>query len=141
MGAYGGIGRGKLEELFAASDADGSGSMTRSEFIQLLNAFHLGMTRDQMITLFKNIDENNSGEVCFQEFADFLFPEMDFSEDEAKSSKPTQDMKNYSHPHTQHVIPPTQVKLEAVEKRIERLETLIEELCTEQRRLLQRFST
>merc|ERR1719323_1705579 len=69
------------------------------------------MTRDQMITLFKNIDENNSGEVCFQEFADFLFPEMDFSEDEARSPKSTQDMKNYSPPYTPHVTPPTQVKL------------------------------
>jgi len=133
-----GIGKQQLEELFVAFDTDGSGSMTRAEFIQLLLTFRLGMTRTQMCNLFKNIDDNNSGEVCFQEFADFLFPEMDIDDD--RGQKHLGEMRpSYSNP--QHVTPPTQVKLEAIEKRIENLEGLIGELVTEQRRLLQRFST
>mmetsp|Transcript_124362 Transcript_124362/g.277853 ORF Transcript_124362/g.277853 Transcript_124362/m.277853 type:complete len:572 (+) Transcript_124362:98-1813(+) len=69
--------RRQLEELFGASDEDGSGSMTRSEFMSLLEALNLGMTPQQSTRLFKTIDDNGSGEINFQEFADFLFPEIE----------------------------------------------------------------
>jgi len=137
-----GIGKDRLEELFSASDADGSGTMKLSEFTHLLEAFHLGMTGAQMTRLFKVIDDNNSGEVCFQEFADFLFPDMEIVDDEVKT--PPNSSRELppcilANPNPND-IPQTDFKLEALDRRVERLEALIGELCAEQRRLFQRLS-
>jgi len=65
-----------LKCIFDAADSDGSGTVTRSEFIDLVEAFQLGMTRPQIIRLFKSVDEDGSGQINFDEFVAFLFPEL-----------------------------------------------------------------
>merc|ERR1712060_354006 len=99
------------------------------------------MTHSQMICLFKSIDDNNSGEVCFQEFADLLFPDLDIADtDVITPQKPLHELPPciLTDPNSQNE---TEFKLAALDKRVEKMEAIIGNLCAEQRRLLQRLST
>lgn len=78
----GGITVSDLRVLFEATDVSGDGHLTRKEFIEMVHAFQLGMTPEQVTRLFKSIDVDNSGKITFMEFAGFLFPELDLYEDE-----------------------------------------------------------
>jgi len=80
-----------LRLLFEAADQDGNGSVKLSEFVELVRAFQLGLTRGQIMKLFANVDTNYSGEITFEEFALYLFPEMDIDipEDIMKRSSDT----------------------------------------------------
>lgn len=80
--AEGGFNKEDLQELFAMTDADGSGTLSRKEFVQLIDAFGLGFTRAQIKKLFRTIDDDNTGSVNFKEFGDFLFPDIEIDEDE-----------------------------------------------------------
>lgn len=80
--ADGGFTKEDLQELFAMTDADGSGTLSRKEFIQLINAFNLGFTRVQIKKLFRTIDEDSTGSVNFKEFGDFLFPDIEIEDED-----------------------------------------------------------
>lgn len=80
--AEGGITPADLRSLFEAVDQDCSGAVKRSEFVELVEAFKLGLSRGQIIKLFQSVDTNGSGEITFDEFAFFLFPDLDIPEDE-----------------------------------------------------------
>jgi voltage-gated potassium channel len=86
--AEGGFNKQDLQELFAMTDADGSGTLSRKEFVQLIDAFGLGFTRAQIKKLFKTIDDDSTGSVNFKEFGDFLFPDIEIDEDEDDASAP-----------------------------------------------------
>lgn len=83
--AEGGFNKEDIQELFAMTDTDGSGQLSRKEFVQLIDAFGLGFTRAQIKKLFKSIDEDGTGSVNFEEFGDFLFPDIEI-EDEGPAS-------------------------------------------------------
>lgn len=74
--ADGGFTKDDLQDLFSAADTDRSGHINRKEFVKLIQCFHLGFTHAQAIKLFKSIDEDSTGLVSFNEFCDFLFPEI-----------------------------------------------------------------
>uniref|UniRef100_A0A7S1Q813 EF-hand domain-containing protein n=1 Tax=Alexandrium catenella TaxID=2925 RepID=A0A7S1Q813_ALECA len=73
----GGITQAHLRLLFEAADQDSSGAVKRSEFVEMVEAFQLGFSREQIVKLFFAVDTNGSGEITFDEFAFFLFPELD----------------------------------------------------------------
>mmetsp|Transcript_15236 Transcript_15236/g.31988 ORF Transcript_15236/g.31988 Transcript_15236/m.31988 type:complete len:567 (+) Transcript_15236:97-1797(+) len=90
----GGVGMDDLRALFDAADADGSGTVTKDEFTDLVAAFGLGLPREQVIKLFKSIDDNHGGSITFDEFASFLYPDLDMDgsedddSDESESGPP-----------------------------------------------------
>jgi hypothetical protein len=86
--AEGGFNKQDLQELFAMTDADGSGTLSRKEFVQLIDAFGLGFTRAQIKKLFKTIDDDNTGSVNFKEFGDFLFPDIEIEDEDDGAPTP-----------------------------------------------------
>jgi hypothetical protein len=77
-----GFSKDQLAELFHAIDQDGSGSLSRKEFVQLIQTFNLGFTTAQIKKLYRSIDEDGTGSVTFKEFCDFLFPEIEIDDEE-----------------------------------------------------------
>lgn len=83
----GGFSKEQLAELFEAIDQDGSGALSKKEFVQLIQAFNLGFTTAQIKKLYRSIDEDGTGTVNFQEFCDFLFPEIEIDDDEEEKKE------------------------------------------------------
>lgn len=83
-----GLNKDQLGELFEAIDQDGSGCLSRKEFVQLIQTFNLGFTTAQIKKLYRAIDEDGTGSVDFKEFCDFLFPEIEIDEEDESPIKP-----------------------------------------------------
>jgi hypothetical protein len=79
--AHGAVTSDLVHDLFNDTDADGSGTVSRSEFISLMLAFNLGFTRAQIKELFRALDQDRSGQISFKEFQEFLFPETTGNDD------------------------------------------------------------
>lgn len=82
-----GLDKNQLAKLFAAIDEDGSGSLSRKEFVHLIQTFQLGFTVAQIRKLYRSIDDDDTGSVTFQEFCDFLFPEVEIDDDNLNSPR------------------------------------------------------
>mmetsp|Transcript_68634 Transcript_68634/g.146986 ORF Transcript_68634/g.146986 Transcript_68634/m.146986 type:complete len:567 (+) Transcript_68634:77-1777(+) len=96
--AEGGMKVDKLKELFEAADEDHSGLLSRSEFVNMVDAFQLGLTRAQIVRLFKIMDDDNSGKINFDEFVFFLFPELEVNEEEESQENAVQPVEDVSAP-------------------------------------------
>jgi hypothetical protein len=92
----GGVTVDDLRVLFEAADADGSGYVSRNEFVELVDAFQLGLTRSQVLRLFKSMDDNNSNSIAFEEFVFFLFPELEIQDESETASKTCQTEESHS---------------------------------------------
>jgi hypothetical protein len=71
-----------LRKLFTETDKDGSGTISKDEFIAFLTDMNLGFTVAQIVRLFRTLDADKSGQVSFNEFHNFLFPELECDDDE-----------------------------------------------------------
>jgi voltage-gated potassium channel len=71
----------KVRELFAMVDQDGNGFLRMMEFVELISAFKLGISKRDTLRLFRAIDYDGSGQINFAEFTHFLFPEIAISEE------------------------------------------------------------
>lgn len=72
-----GMSREELTELvgsiFARIDADGSGTLSKQEFVNALTSMELGMTRREINAIMFQIDQDNSGNISYREFVPFAF--------------------------------------------------------------------
>lgn len=72
-----GMDRGELERvlqnIFTSFDADGSGSLSRDEFVQALQSMELGLTRREINSVLFQYDRNDDGNISYTEFVPFAF--------------------------------------------------------------------
>jgi len=61
------------ENVFKKMDIDGSGRLTKSEFITALTSMELGLTRREVNALMFEVDQDDDGSVSYDEFAPFCF--------------------------------------------------------------------
>jgi len=61
-----------LQQLFASADVDSSGALDEMEFINLLKASGLGLTRKAMHKIMEEADANDDGEVSYEEFVEVI---------------------------------------------------------------------
>lgn len=69
---YGGIEKG-LETVFKKFDADGSGSLSREEFLIALDRSFGKLTEEQKLIILENADKNRDNYITLQEFKDWVF--------------------------------------------------------------------
>lgn len=62
-----------LGDMFTRADGDGSGTLSRSEFHNALKQSGLGLTRKEINILLHEVDENEDGNVSYQEFLPLCF--------------------------------------------------------------------
>ena len=62
-----------LLQIFQAADTDGSGALDRAEFQAALKSADLGLTRKEINGLLHAVDENEDGEISYEEFAPVAF--------------------------------------------------------------------
>ena len=62
-----------LLSIFQGADADGSGALDRTEFQNALRSTDLGLTRKEINGLLHAVDENEDGEISYEEFAPLAF--------------------------------------------------------------------
>eukprot|EP00239_Pterosperma_sp_CCMP1384_P004154 CAMPEP_0197858312 /NCGR_PEP_ID=MMETSP1438-20131217/32028_1 /TAXON_ID=1461541 /ORGANISM="Pterosperma sp., Strain CCMP1384" /LENGTH=149 /DNA_ID=CAMNT_0043474433 /DNA_START=142 /DNA_END=588 /DNA_ORIENTATION=- len=62
-----------LKEQFLHFDGDGSGSIDLEELAALLRSTGLNPTLPEVETLMEELDEDNSGTLCFQEFVEMWY--------------------------------------------------------------------
>jgi Ca2+-binding EF-hand superfamily protein len=62
-----------LLSIFQSADADGSGALDRREFQNALKSADLGLTRKEINGLLHAVDENEDGEISYEEFAPVAF--------------------------------------------------------------------
>mmetsp|Transcript_36 Transcript_36/g.96 ORF Transcript_36/g.96 Transcript_36/m.96 type:complete len:426 (-) Transcript_36:143-1420(-) len=72
-----GMSRAELTELvgsiFERMDQDGSGSLSKQEFVQALTSMELGLTRREINAIMFQIDQDSDGMVSYREFVPFAF--------------------------------------------------------------------
>merc|ERR1712048_971288 len=54
-------------------DVDGSGQLSKQEFVQALTCMELGLTRREINTIMFRVDQDNDGNVSYGEFVPFAF--------------------------------------------------------------------
>jgi Ca2+-binding EF-hand superfamily protein len=59
---------GNLKEAFASFDVNGDGTLSYSEFVNVLKLFDLGLSEDQMLDFTASLDEDENGTIEFEEF-------------------------------------------------------------------------
>lgn len=64
---------GVLEEMFRQADTDGSGSLSRGEFVSCLRSSGLGLTRKEINVLMAEVDEDHDGTITYAEFLPLCF--------------------------------------------------------------------
>ena len=62
-----------LLSIFKAADKDGSGALDRAEFQNALRSADLGLTRKEINGLLHVVDENEDGQISYEEFAPLAF--------------------------------------------------------------------
>mmetsp|Transcript_19840 Transcript_19840/g.46124 ORF Transcript_19840/g.46124 Transcript_19840/m.46124 type:complete len:425 (+) Transcript_19840:93-1367(+) len=72
-----GMSRAELTELvgsiFERMDQDGSGFLSKQEFVTALTSMELGLTRREINTIMFQIDQDSDGMVSYREFVPFAF--------------------------------------------------------------------
>ena len=61
-----------LKDMWDRGDADGSGTMTTSEIIQLVSSMNISMPSSTLKRIFKEFDDDDSGSLTFNEFTEFI---------------------------------------------------------------------
>mmetsp|Transcript_12555 Transcript_12555/g.34323 ORF Transcript_12555/g.34323 Transcript_12555/m.34323 type:complete len:457 (-) Transcript_12555:138-1508(-) len=62
-----------LQDMFRQADTDGSGGLSRSEFVGCLRNSGLGLTRKEINVLLAEVDEDADGMVTYEEFLPLCF--------------------------------------------------------------------
>lgn len=62
----------RIKDIFFQMDMDKSGALSVQEFIHLFSKIGDGIQREQMTRLFKNLDEDNSGDVTLEELQRYM---------------------------------------------------------------------
>jgi len=78
----GGVSYDMIKGLFEEVDTDGSGKINHTEFENLIESSNVGISTQQVSKVFRTIDDNRSGTICFDEFAEFLFPDVNINQDQ-----------------------------------------------------------
>jgi Ca2+-binding EF-hand superfamily protein len=72
-----GMARDELTEIvahiFERMDGDGSGTLSKQEFISALTSMELGLTRREINTIMFQIDQDQDGNISYREFVPFAF--------------------------------------------------------------------
>merc|ERR1712025_1338013 len=72
-----GMARDELTEIvahiFERMDGDGSGTLSKQEFVTALTSMELGLTRREINTIMFQIDQDNDGNISYREFVPFAF--------------------------------------------------------------------
>ena len=58
--------------MFAAWDDDGNGTVSRAEFIRVMNGLRLCISKEEASALFDEFDTDRSGSIDYQELYDKL---------------------------------------------------------------------
>merc|ERR1712187_567093 len=64
---------GQVENMFTRMDQDGSGQLSKTEFVQALTSMELGLTRREINAIMFQIDQDSDGQVSYKEFVPFAF--------------------------------------------------------------------
>merc|ERR1719389_369902 len=62
-----------VAHIFERMDNDGSGTLSKQEFISALTSMELGLTRREINTVMFQIDQDGDGGVSYREFVPFAF--------------------------------------------------------------------
>jgi len=62
-----------VESIFKRMDADGSGVLSKQEFVQALTAMELGLTRREINNIMFRVDQDDDGNIDYNEFVPFAF--------------------------------------------------------------------
>merc|ERR1719158_11989 len=62
-----------VAHIFERMDDDGSGTLSKQEFISALTSMELGLTRREINTIMFQIDQDNDGSISYREFVPFAF--------------------------------------------------------------------
>merc|ERR1712072_707476 len=62
-----------VSQIFERIDADGSGTLSKQEFISALTSMELGLTRREVNTIMFQIDQDQDGNISYREFVPFAF--------------------------------------------------------------------
>merc|ERR1719229_808652 len=62
-----------INSIFERIDMDGSGNLSKSEFVAALTSMELGLTRREINTIMFQIDQDNDGNISYHEFVPFAF--------------------------------------------------------------------
>ena len=65
-----------LREIFGLVDKDGSGSISVEELHELMQMLGMTVTLDEVNVMVEEIDENNDGEIQFEEFVAVMARKM-----------------------------------------------------------------
>lgn len=72
-----GMSREELTEavsyIFEKCDVDGSGILSKAEFVEALQSMELGLTRREINTILFKIDQDQDGNISYREFTPFAF--------------------------------------------------------------------
>jgi len=84
-----------LHSLFQKADVDGSGALSRSEFMACLKEADLGLTRKEINAAMSEVDENDDGLVTYEEFVPICLDVLVqiVSEDMKNSMLPTKEVE------------------------------------------------
>merc|ERR1719254_273459 len=62
-----------VAHIFERMDGDGSGTLSKQEFIAALTSMELGLTRREINTIMFQIDQDQDGNISYREFVPFAF--------------------------------------------------------------------
>ena len=62
-----------MGEIFRKADEDGSGQLSRQEFVNSLRSADLGLSRKEINVLLAEVDENSDGNVSYAEFVPLCY--------------------------------------------------------------------
>lgn len=82
-----------MMDVFTNADADGSGQLSRKEFLSAIKEADLGLTRKEINVLMAKVDADGDGNISYEEFAPLCFDilvEILMSEIVEKEKSPSQ---------------------------------------------------